>query len=202
MLDNRPQLLFVYVMGPTCAGKSVLIEAAKRVWGQSLGLVEVGKAFRAKYPPSYFAGQANPSHTRDEAIKMYFEFIERELSKPDLRLILIDGQPRQSQVAPIVGSYVDHLKLFLHLDASVDTRRARVSARFPLNADGTAQEAATLAMQRIDNDRLTYYEVIMDLMKSRIHIEVFDTDRPASEWTDDVIKHIEYELQRTTLGED
>ena len=185
------QPAIVYLMGPTCSGKSRFVEAAKIKYGPRLGLVEVGKAFRAKYPASYFKGQANPAHTAAEALQMYEQFLEEELIKPGIEIVLVDGQPRQGQVEKILATYTEFRKIFIHLDASVAVRTARIKTRFPRRLDGTTSEDEELAVARIQNDLITYYDVLVNLLKRDIWVCVFDTDRPEEEWTKDALKVID-----------
>jgi ATPase subunit of ABC transporter with duplicated ATPase domains len=83
----------VAIMGPTCAGKSTFLNYAVEKDPGHVGLVEVGKMLRAKYPPSYFEGQAAPAKTQKEAWDMCEGRIRDHLAEGKT-IVLVDGQPR------------------------------------------------------------------------------------------------------------
>jgi hypothetical protein len=183
MPDISP--LVVYVMGPTCVGKSSLIAAAQEKWGDELGLVEVGKYLRNKYPPGHFKGQANPKHVHTEAVELYKKFVEQHIADGK-EIILVDGQPRQNQAGQMLCHYPALRRLFIQLDASVEIRSLRIKTRFA----NASHEDIDLAIKRLDNDRMMGYDTLIDLLSMNQVVKVFSTTRPAEVWTGEVIDYI------------
>lgn len=152
---TMPLPYLVYVIGPTNAGKSTLLNYAATQ--PDVGLVEVGKMMRAKYPPEHFKGQSNPAHTAAEAWQMYLDGVHAHTVDPKL-LVLIDGQPRdREQTSKILGER--RPRLFLHLWAPEDVRRARAELR-----DAGHPGKLELSLQRMTNDPPQLYDVL-----SRLH---------------------------------
>jgi adenylate kinase family enzyme len=161
-----------YVMGPTNAGKSTLIDAlvppeplapgmkyfpSSRYPG--VGAIRVGKLLRAKYGEAYFQGQGALQTTEAEATSMVEEGV-RAAHADGKRLVLVDGQPRTKFQLDWVlafrdGRSVPHTAHFLFLHASRDVRRARVQAR-----DGANADALALSLARLDGDA----PIMLDLM--------------------------------------
>lgn len=167
-------------MGVTCAGKSSFLSYAARNHA-GVGLVEVGKALRAKYPASHFQGQAAPLHTQQEAWDLCCEATRAHLDDPTKRLVLIDGQPRDVAQVDAMFALPALFKgvrfVLLHCDPDVQLERARV--RFQSDPEGLA-----LATARIENDQKSYYRVLARLFLTpgfdRVH--VVDTTRPLETW--------------------
>tara|TARA_R100001143_G_C3357381_1_gene133294 strand:- start:921 stop:1520 length:600 start_codon:yes stop_codon:yes gene_type:complete len=191
---NKPLLIFV--MGPTCAGKSTLLESAQERFGNALGLVEVGKELRAKYPPEYFEGQNNPKHTADEAweicnTRVWEHFREKK------QVILVDGQPRdvpQVHLCNTEFTSSHFVKRYLLIDAPIEARRNRAKA-------GRSQEDfEKLAEPRLTNDMIQYYTVLVELLKIDRKIKVFDTTNsevmPEHLIMRNIIGWMEHEVER------
>lgn len=145
----------VFVMGATNAGKTTFMAAAARQPG--CGTVEVGKLFRAKYPPEYFKGSAAPAHTQHEAVQMMLDGIEAS-RKADNDCTFVDGQPREpNQVEAIFKNYSgsDFKLNFWHLYASANIREARAMHRDRNNADALA-----LSMKRLTGDIPPLYDTL------------------------------------------
>lgn len=161
-------------MGPTCSGKSTLLHLTRNTDPDRVGLVEVGKMLRAKYPPDYFKGLNNPQHTAQEAWELCENNVKamREEGKD---VILVDGQPRD---IPQVGlciykfSTVEFDRHFLLIDAALDERERRA------RASRSGDDLETLAIPRLTNDMVAYYSVLTELTKQGQSFEVFDSTNP------------------------
>lgn len=167
-------------MGPTCAGKSTLLHATRNQDPESVGLVEVGKMLRAKYPPTYFAGQNNPKHTAAEAWNLCEEGVisHREAGK---KVVLVDGQPRDiPQVAMCIERFPDEVydKEFVLIDAKLEERERRA------RASRQGEDLEKLAIPRLTNDMIANYQVMVELLKRGETIRVFDMTNPDGVSTD------------------
>lgn len=160
----------IFLMGPTCAGKSTLMQVLKDRLPTKIGLVEVGKELRAKYPPSYFAGQNNPAHTAAEAWELCVAGIRREGDAGKTH-ILIDGQPRDvPQVRKCLNEFPGQPKRFVLLTADLEVRRQRAMAGRSANP-----ENLELALQRLTNDMISYYAVLAELLLRGQFVDAYDT---------------------------
>jgi adenylate kinase family enzyme len=164
----------VFVMGATNAGKSTFMTKMGSDYPHVVGLVEVGKLMRAKYPPDHFKGQAAPAHTAMEAWSMMTVAIEQHINNGK-RLIFVDGQPRDMlQAAGVLDKYYDDTEhwssvKFLHLWAHKDRRIERAKKR-----DAGDEAKLQLSLQRMDNDPPQLYEVL-SLVQSRTNPKDFAT---------------------------
>jgi predicted kinase len=160
----------VHLMGPTCAGKSTLIQRLLTIAPDRVHAVEVGKMLRAKYGEDYFKGQAAPQHTQKEAWEMYVLGV-REGINAGKALILVDGQPRDiSQAKDIIGLWRNpHRQSFVLIHASHEERERR--------ARGTRAPGPNLdlALARLNNDYKNCYVVMAELLKADEVIRVIDT---------------------------
>jgi len=157
----------VHVIGVTCSGKSTLMDVARNrpLWGT----VEVGKLMRAKYPPEYFAGQCNPTHTADEAWRMYLDGLEKNRKRGTV-CCFVDGQPRdQSQFDEILQDKVD-THHFLHLWAPKGLLLLRSTER-----DGADEERLKLSSARIDNDVPALYMLLSQVLAYRLPLRAYNT---------------------------
>jgi len=185
--SNKP-LVVAFVMGGTCAGKSTLLAYAKRTAPERVGLVEVGKLLRAKYPPDYFDGEAAPKHTQKEAWELFLSKTAERMRNPEIDLILVDGQPRDvDQACGIIGlnfdSYRPVWKRFLYLYAPRDIQEERAAARHLSHStagDLKERSAYDLAMDRIENDRRAYCDVLVTLVSNNVPVQVIESYGP--EW--------------------
>lgn len=172
----------VPIMGTTCAGKSTLINKARARNNPKIGLVEIGKILRAKYPPEFFKGQAAPAHTQEEAWNLCFDAVNKHL-EVGCELILIDGQPRDlRQLAtmmkdPWPGLYQVWYVL-LHASMEERERRARQD-----RAD--TQGNLDLALARIKNDMVNYYDILVHLHFYDKPLTVYMTDH--EQYTPDTV---------------
>lgn len=158
----------VHLMGPTCAGKSTLINRLLAI-SADVGAVEVGKMLRAKYGEAYFKGQAAPQHTQGEAWQMYQDGVKAKIAEGK-KIILVDGQPRDIQQArDIVGLWhAPHRAVYLLIHASEEVRAQRaVASRTGDNLE--------LAKARLKNDYENCYKVMVELTKAGEVYRVLDS---------------------------
>lgn len=159
----------IFLLGPTCVGKSSVIDLALRTH-EDVGAVMVGKMMRAKYPPEYFKGQGAPAHTQKEAQQMMFDGVMEEF-KTKLRVI-VDGQPR---TVDHVQGCLDTAEIngararFVILHAPVDLRKERAS----LTRQGPVLQ---LAFDRMNGDIIPIYEVLLELNRFLVQVEVVHND--------------------------
>jgi adenylate kinase family enzyme len=164
--DEFPTVV-VAIMGPTCAGKSTLLERLKAELGDRASFVEVGKMLRAKYPPEYFQGQNNPKHTAQEAWDLCVEGIDRG-RREGRAFVFVDGQPRDiPQTDAMVALGVSR---YLLLTCSIEESENRA------RASRSGADLETLALPRIRNDRVAYYEVLMRLNFHGKRVDIVYTD--------------------------
>lgn len=163
--------MIVFVMGPTGAGKTTFMDKVREM---GHGTVEVGKMFRAKYPPEYFAGSAALVKTQQEAIDFMVTGIEN-CEAVGKKLIFVDGQPRDvSQVDYILRNYPN--SMFVLLDCPTEVRLNRLVGR-----DGSDEAKLALAKARLEGDYITMFPVISRLLSYGEEIHSIDTS------TDDAI---------------
>lgn len=160
----------VHLMGPTCAGKSTLIQRLLAIAPSRVHAVEVGKMLRAKYGEDYFKGQAAPQHTQGEAWEMYLLGVKQGISEGK-DIILVDGQPRDIQQArDVIGLWRNPHRasyLLIHANHEERERRARGTRAPGPNLD--------LALARLNNDYKNCYVVMAELMMKDQMIRVIDT---------------------------
>lgn len=167
----------LHLMGPTCAGKSTLINDLLVRAPDLVGAVEVGKMLRAKYldpksphyQPDFFKGQAAPLHTQGEAWQMYLDGV-KALAAQGKRIILVDGQPRDIQQArDICGLWkAPHRASFLMIHAAQEVRNERAAAT-------RSGDALSLAIQRMEGDYKNCYVVLAELGLRNEVVRWFDT---------------------------
>lgn len=176
----------IFVIGPTNAGKGCFLAAAQRMKPDRVGLVEVGKMFRAKYldpksphyDPDHFKGQAAPKHTAIEAWQMMLDGISacQEAGKD---IILIDGQPRDiEQCERIHHKYElshDWNVTFAHIYAPENLRLERAMAR-----DAGDPAKLALSKARLQGDAVGLYEVMTRLIHYRSDIVTLINDGQVS----------------------
>lgn len=162
----------IFVIGPTNAGKGALLDAVTNVDPDGVGLVEVGKLFRAKYldpkspfyDPDYFKGQAAPAHTAAEAWNMMVVGVNANIVA-GRSVILIDGQPRDvDQVNGILNEYGRNPTFsveFAHVYAPESLRQKRAQVR-----DANDEAKLKLSMQRMQGDLIKIYEVLTRLINN------------------------------------
>lgn len=160
-----------FVIGPTNAGKSTFLNAVKEAYPSKAHLVEVGKLMRAKYHPDHFKGQANPNHTKVEALEMLFAGI-KEGSDRDANFILVDGQPRDPEQGREIMNYPTmRTKAIIQLTCPRAERERRARER-----DKDNPASLQLALDRMDRDVLGIYEVLIEF--DRYPVFNFNTNKP------------------------
>jgi hypothetical protein len=158
----------VHMMGPTCAGKSTIIDRLQLL-SEDVFTVQIGRLLRMKYGEDYFKGQAAPEHTRAEALELYFDTINEGLSYGK-KIILIDGQPRDlGQAKTMMSSWEDHKNAFvlIHADHDIREKRARSGRKPGPDLD--------LAVARLVNDYANTYTVLVELIAHDYPIDVINT---------------------------
>lgn len=166
-----PRAYLYFVIGATCAGKGSLLNNMQLFGGASkVGLVQVGKLMRAKYPPEYFKGSAAPEHTQNEAMQMVVDGIKTLSDKP--RAIFIDGQPRdKKQLSQIVADYfIDgpYTSKFIHVWASKEERRERINNRF--ENDYNSKQLSLDRTEGPTQDGINLYEIVSEISISNLPI--------------------------------
>lgn len=173
-------MILFFLMGCTCAGKGTFIKRCKETLSNApVGYIEVGQEFRRRYPPEHFQGQANPAHLMQEALDIFQEGLERERAGWR-EVVIVDGQPRQGQVEPILKMLrPTERSYFILLHAPGEVRAARATQRCSV---GSPEH--TLILQRLHNDYKTYYKTLAEIHQAgagrRLH--VIDTNRPTDDW--------------------
>lgn len=148
----------IFVIGATNAGKSTLLDAV-RPW-PGVGMVEVGKMFRAKYPPEYFAGQANPSHTQVEAWQMFLDAVSARALE-GCHVAFVDGQPRDLEQCEAILA-LPNPKVVLHLWAPTSERKRRAVSRDGLpDVPDELNAKLQLSLSRVTGDLPKLYDVVM-----------------------------------------
>lgn len=161
----------LHLMGPSCAGKSTLINRLLSIAPDRVCAVEVGKMLRTKYGEAYFKGQAAPANTQAEAWEMYLEGVQAGIAQK-MPIILVDGQPRDVQQArDIIGRWrTPHRASFLLLHAEHEERERRCRAD---NGD----RDLNARLQRLTNDYRNCYVVMAHLLMANEVIRVIDTTK-------------------------
>ena len=160
----------IFVIGPTNAGKSSVMDAVKQLPNGKHATIEIGKALRAKYPPEYFAGQSNPKHTAVEAWSLFVQDSHKH-TEAGARYIWVDGQPRDlEQAHQILERFRDRPAVFVHLHARREVRLARAQAR------DTDPAKLALSMARMDGDIPAIYEILALLNKHHKDVMWCDTE--------------------------
>lgn len=191
--------LLVFVMGPTCAGKSSLLRLMKDRHPDKVGLVEVGKALRAKYPVDYFKGHNNPDHTAQEAWDLCVSEVERH-TKEGKVIIVIDGQPRSPTQAKACASYggsfseLDYNRVFLWLSCSLDEALQRAE-------DSRPEREREYQIARQNSDRIHNHDTLFEVMLDpRSDVRACSTSNPDNKPMDLVfeeeLKMLDYEIRR------
>lgn len=158
--------MIYYVTGVTCAGKDTMMERAADLYPNLVGLVQVGKEFRRRYPPGYFKGKGAMQSTEAEALEIFNQQLEAVKNK---KIIFVSSQPRLvSQISFTVGK---HPGTIVWMNVSEETLLKRLERRFPNDP-----ESIGLSMKRLSNDRIDLYDVIFNLMKLDIPFITFDGD--------------------------
>lgn len=178
----------LHLMGPTCAGKSTVIEALVNAAPEIVFPVQIGKILRAKYGEAYFQGQAAPEKTRQEAIDIYRQSV-KEAIESGHELIVVDGQPRDvGQADEMMNSWKSHRNVFMLLTADHDVREQRAREGRKPGPD------LDLAVARLTNDYKNNYLVMSHLLANGKTIKVFDTGHEDF----DVLCFVEYLLNEYT----
>jgi predicted kinase len=162
-MENKVGIFFI--MGTTCAGKSTFLDDTLEKYKDDIGVVQVGKLLRAKYPPEYFEGQAAPEKTKIEAWNICYN-TTNELVEEGKSIILIDGQPRdEEQTELCINNWNESQfkKHFILLDAPLVERKSRLADRFD-KEDPDYLGNLKLAQDRLEGDAKNYFYVLKTLI--------------------------------------
>ena len=174
-MNTKP--FIAYIIGPTNAGKTTLLDlAAKR---PDVGVVEVGKYMRAKYPPSHFKGQNNPAHTAVEAWQVYCDQLKANEDAGKI-LILVDGQPRDTKQTIDILNDRDRQdrRVFVHMWAPTEVLAMRSQ-----NRDGGDPEKLALNTARLVSDMPSNYNVLSRLLGAGRLAPLVHVDTSLDEYT-------------------
>lgn len=171
MTITAATLPLIFVMGVTNTGKSTVMETLRGYEHAGVGLIEVGKMMRAKYPPDYFKGQGAPQHTQKEAWGMMTDGIDKHAAN-GRSVALIDGQPRNWEQM-LWALELPNPRSFIHLWAPPEIRLERAHRR-----DGTDAEKLKLTLNRLHDDALKLYDIIAYLHLKGERVETIDTTSP------------------------
>jgi adenylate kinase family enzyme len=162
----------IFVMGPTNVGKSHFINKMASE-AKNVGLVEVGKYLRAKYPPEKFEGQMDFSELKAENIMI--EHIEHRIQE-GFGTVIVDGQPRSDVQVDRAHDFLTNTAypvnpVFVLLECPDEIRRERMLKRDKNNSD------LQLSQARFQRDK-DQYVAILDKIRSLNHpIETIDTSK-------------------------
>ena len=187
--------MYIHILGVTCAGKDTLIEHIVAN-NPNCGAIQVGKEFRRRYPAGFFKGLGAMASTEKEALEIYTE--EREKCK-DKQFIFVSSQPRLiTQVRAIEESEPGARRIYIFLRASDEEINRRIEERFPLDSWSMSpdqldknQQSRNLACQRVTNDRIQNYDVLLELIVMECTILVIDTC-PVEVLADLVMSYIQH----------
>lgn len=158
-----PSIIFVW--GTTCVGKSTFMAQAQEIMGSRVGLVEVGKEMRRRYPPERFRGLGAMEDTEDEVFEIYTAQLRKAFGA-NCDFILVDGQPRlPSQIDRVLSFFPAVTKKVWWLFAEEETVNRRLNHRFKEDEEGFK-----LAQQRVTNDKVQLYPIAWELLHRRIPI--------------------------------
>lgn len=173
--------VILHLIGNNGVGKTSISRAVANLHDYACA-VNVGQIFRRRYPPKHFQGQMAPSHTKKEALQIYRDEVSNMLDC-GMQLIVVDGQPRSTDQVRVVDqmfSFCTRKYLLLHLDH--DIRKVRLEDR-----DGGNEGNLELSMHRLERDYRSTYEVIVELARIKVELDIFDVQNLS---VDDVAKHI------------
>ncbi len=182
--QHTPDTLpLIFVIGATNAGKSTLLDTVRSYAG--VGMIEVGKMFRAKYPPEHFKGHANPAHTQVEAWQMFLDS-RKAWAEKGARVAFVDGQPRDLEQCKMALA-LPNPKRFIHLWAPISVREERARKR---DHDPVVPEAENeklkLSLARVTGDLPKLYDVVQHIKSAHYHIRdpiMFDIDTTSDSYT-------------------
>lgn len=168
MLTHHKKPTILHLLGNTGAGKTTMMDLLYERNTDAVAHISVGRELRKRYSPDYFNGQAAPEKTEVEALELYDLFIYVNKHKPQVKLIVVDGQPRKaSQVSRVLSLHPDcpHHFMLVHADHEVRARRL-------VGRDGDDPEKMRLAMARLDNDYRNQYECMIELARLKQELQI------------------------------
>lgn len=165
-MTSKP-VTILHLLGNNGTGKTTLLDTLVERNAYCAG-ISVGRELRKRHPPEYFQGQAAPAHTESAAMELYRNFVDTTTAS-GYQLIVVDGQPRNaSQVTACLLANGNHEFLLLHAPHAV--RHERLIRR-----DGADLSKLALATARLDADYRNQYEVMVELARLGIELQIADT---------------------------
>jgi len=165
--------LIIFVLGVTNTGKSSVMQDSPKYamdCFKNVGLVQVGKEMRRRYPPTHFNGMGAPDNIELEAIEIFLEQLkQRKQQRCDL--ILVDGQPRRYSQIDIMLNHAPR-RAFLHLTASHEVLLERAAVR-----DSEDPDKLSLSLARLKNDKIQLYDVLSELSLMQERVLTYDTSK-------------------------
>jgi hypothetical protein len=163
----KPKMLCF--MGITCVGKDTLAERMQTRWPDDIGLIQVGKEFRRRYPPEFFQGKAAMPSTEKEAWEIFDEQYKQSIDK---KIVIVIGQPRLVSQLHELRKRDENCDYYL-LTASNKVINDRIDGRFNTGHEGWR----TLALDRVTNDKVQLYELLVEMIRLDMEIKnVLDTE--------------------------
>ena len=187
------EIPLIFVMGATNVGKTTFMDLC-RGYPRQVGLVEVGKLMRAKYPPEHFKGSGAPAHTQVEAWQMMTDGIAAHAAGtdphvPSVGVVVIDGQPRNVEQTQWALA-MPNPKVFLHLWCPPDVRQDRAQKR-----DAADPAKLELSMRRMIDDPRVLYDCL-----TMIDLYVLgDDNEDATSFTYDTRTYVPYGVLNVCL---
>lgn len=171
------------IVGVTNSGKTTLLDHLRNEpW---VGMAEIGKEMRKRYPPSHFKGRGAMKETEAEVWEIFKQHHQEAVDR-GCQVLLCDGQPRlPEQVGIMRRRYgpVSLLQLYAPLRVLCD-RAARRDAE---------PEALELSWQRLTNDYVQLYQVLAEWHMDHSvleHFAVVDTKKPPHQWLEEACRFI------------
>lgn len=158
----------ISILGITNTGKDTLAERMQQLYPEEIGLIQVGKEFRKRYPPEHFKGLGAMKSTEPEAWSI-FDSLYKDLTNK--QLIIVVSQPRMISQLHEFQKRCPNAHYYL-LTCSEEEQRKRMLARFNNQKEGWL----ALAQERLINDRIQHYDLLVEMISMRLDIEeVYDT---------------------------
>lgn len=182
----------IFLMGSTCSGKGTFCEFAKKTLGRDVATIGIGAEMRKRFPPEHFKGLAAMPET-ESVVWEIFDAQWAEALKSGAKMIIVDGQPRlPSQVEKCLTYQQPYMAFrFVLLHASMEARRRRIEARFPIPVYDIAKanefeelrkkavESRKLAEARITNDNIQLFDVWAKISLCGHQMTVVNTNETA-----------------------
>ena len=171
----------ISIFGMTNSGKSTLLDHMRHF--KDIGVIEVGKEMRKRYPPGYFDGKGAMAKTEDEVWKIV-DTSYAAAQRAGRKVVLLDGQPRLPvQIQQLESRFGPFALIWLHTHEEVIRERSEARAQTP--------EGLELSNKRMINDKCHLYDVMFHYMDRGFDFPMKTIDTDCPKWLDDVEKFIE-----------